>query len=142
MLIVEMMLTDGSGYLDMQVKTWRSLLAVAKSFGWQPMGTQPNQSSVARYPEYLSYFENSYDVKEYCKNFSATDALGLSNALLAAYASVKSGKVRFMETKGPVWLSDGMDQKAFDQINAGLDDAMMRLAEFAAKGEFLYSWDD
>ena len=71
-----------------------------------------------------------------------TDALALSNALIAACASVKSGKVRLMEPKGPVWLSDGMDQQAFDQIYAGLEVAMLQLAEFAANGEFSYAWDD
>ena len=142
MLIVEMVLTDTSGYLDMQVKTWRSLLELAKTFGWQPAGTQPNQAGIALNPEYLSYFDANYDVKDYRKNFSATDALALSNALIAACASVKSGKARLMEPNGPVWLSDGMDQQAFDQINAGLEVAMLRLAEFAAKGEFSYAWDD
>ena len=142
MLIVEMARTDASGYLDMQVKTWRSLLDVAKEFGWQPEGTQPNKAAAARSPTYLHNFECSYDVQEYCKNVSATDALALSNALMAAYASVKSGMVRVTETKGPVLLNDDMDQQAFDQINAGLDVAMLRLANFAAKGEFLYSWDD
>ena len=142
MLIVEMVLTDSWGDLDMQVKTWRSLLELAKTFGWQPAGTKPNKDEVAHDPEYLSYFEASYDVKGYRKNFSATDALSLSNALLAACASVKSGRVRFIEAKRPVWLSDDMDQQSFNQINAGLDVAILRLAEFAAKGEFSYSWDD
>lgn len=142
MLIVEMVLTDTSGYLDMQVKTWRALLKLAKTFGWQPEGTQPNRDAADRDPEYLSYFESSYEVREYAKNFNASDALELSKALMTAYTSKKSGKVCLMETKGPVWLRDDMDQQDFDQINASLEAGMVRLAEFAAKGEFLFSWDD
>lgn len=142
MLIVEMTLISGDGYLEMQVKTWRNLLGVAKSFGWQPKGTQPNQSAAERDPKYLSYFECSYDVKEYSKNFSSEDALALSSALMAACAAVKSGEFHLIESSGPVWLSDSMDQQAFDQINADLDVAILRLAEFSAKGEFSYSWDD
>jgi len=142
MLIVEMALVKGGCYLDMQVKTWRYLLGVAKTFGWQPKGAQPNQAAAERDPKYMSYFECSYDVKEYSKNFSAEDALALSNALMAARVAVKSGDFNLVENRGPVWLSDGMDQQAFDQINAGLDLAILRLAEFSAKGEFSYSWDD
>jgi hypothetical protein len=142
MLIVEMALIDTSGYLDMQVKTWRALLNLAKNFGWQPEGTQPNRGAAVRDPEYLSYFENSYEVREYAKNFSASDALSLSKALMTAYALKKSGKVCLIEIKEPVWLKDDMDQQDFDQINASLEVGMLRLSEFAAKGEFLFSWDD
>ena len=72
----------GNDYLSCGGEVWRAVLALGRSYGWEPMGTEPADSSRVAW-EKFGRFENDYkpDSWQYAKRFEAEDAARLADAL-------------------------------------------------------------
>ena len=86
--------------------TWKQLLTLAETFGWQPSGSVNANDIEHPTVDYDEHFKPTYDPDEwaYCKAVSKEDAKNIAVALLKADDAIKSGKVAILpKTKSTIF---------------------------------------
>lgn len=123
---------------------WKQLLPIAKSFGWNPKGTIPDERMAKWTKDYDRYFQPTYDPEEwaYCKKISKEDARNIATALIAAAAAIKAGEAIVVKNSNPVIFRDDLTQAEFEHINSKSIDLFLKFADFAFGGSFAFAWDD
>src|SRR5450755_973834 len=124
--------------------SWRQLLVLAGSFGWQPEGTIRDEAMARGRDEYDKWFKPTYDVEDWanCKRLSEADARHLGEALIAAHDAIANGRFIDMHTLGPGIFRDDMSTTETTRVNADSLTRIQSFAEFALGGSFAFAWDD
>jgi hypothetical protein len=124
--------------------SWKQLLAIARTFGWQPKGTVPADDPADCSAEYLNLFKPDYEPEEwaYCKAVTKDDASNIAVALLAAYDAFKSGKILPMPQRQPTALAENYETVGFEAISGDVGQKLLQFGLFASQGGFLFAWDD
>ena len=124
--------------------TWKGLLTIARSFGWDPRGTVPDPWAACRTEDYMNWFKSTYDPEEwgYCKRVSDEDARALAAALRRAKAAITEGNVAIFERPGPTLLKDDSSASELERVNSLPTQQMDAFATFAEGGGFAFAWDD
>jgi hypothetical protein len=124
--------------------TWKQLLTLAETFGWQPGGSV-NASDID-YPtaDYDEHFKPTYDPDEwaYCKAVSKEDAKNIAIALLRADDAIKSGKIAILPKTKSAIFKNSLSDEDFQSINSSIGQQILQFGLFASEGGFLFAWDD
>lgn len=124
--------------------TWRQLLNLAQTYGWDPKGTLPDEHS-ARYTEnYEKYFEPNYEPREWshCKRVDTADADELATSLVIAKMAIDAGEEKIVFERGPILIGDSLTFAEMARINANPVDLINSFAKFLYDGGFRFAWDD
>jgi hypothetical protein len=124
--------------------TWKQLLTLAETFGWQPSGAANANDTEHPTADYDKHFKPNYDPEEwaYCKAVTKEDAKNIAIALLQAHDAVKSGKVTMLPNSRSFILNDSLTKDDFHSINSSLDQQILQFGLFASQGGFLFACDD
>jgi len=132
------------GFFSCHRDTWKQLLTLAETFGWQPQG-----SVIANDPEhptadYDEHFQPNYEPGEwaYCKAVTKSDANNIAEALLEAHDAIKSGKVAMLPKSRSTIFNEDMTEAEFLAINSDIGQQLLQFGLFASQGGFLFAWDD
>jgi hypothetical protein len=123
---------------------WKELLSIARTFGWNPLGTVHDTQSGYYDAEYVREFEPSYDPNDwrYAKYISDVDALGLTKALKLALTTIREGKVAVFKKPAPLLLGDEMSSEELLNVNQPSEKLLASFAQFVEGGGFVFAWDD
>ena len=124
--------------------TWKQLLTLAETFGWQPSGSVNANDIDHPKIDYDEHFKPTYDPDEwaYCKAVSKEDAKNIAIALLKADAAIKSGKVAILPRAKSIIFKKSLSEQEFQSINSSIDQQFLKFGLFASQGGFLFAWDD
>ena len=124
--------------------TWKQLLTLAETFGWQPSGSVKANDIEHPMVDYDKHFKPTYDPDEwaYCKAVSKEDAKNIAIALLKADDEIKLGKIAiFSKTKSTIF-KNSLSEDEFQSINSSIGQQLLQFRLFASQGGFLFAWDD
>ena len=124
--------------------TWKGLLSIARSFGWNPTGTVRDDQMARITKDYDRHFVSNYEPEEwaYCKRISDADAHNLASALQRAASAIRDGAVVVLERAGPALLKDDLTPAELRRVNELPTALLDEFAQFAAGGAFAFAWDD
>ena len=124
--------------------TWKQLLTLAESFGWQPNGSVNANDIDHPTVDYDEHFNPTYDPDEwaYCKAVTKEDAKNIAIALLKAEDAIKSGKVVILPKAKSTIFKNSLSEKDFQSINSSIGQQIPQFGLFASQGGFLFAWDD
>ena len=148
MFVVEMYrdvpLTDSFAAYSCGSSTWKGLLALARTFGWKPLGTIADPKAARDCPDYVRLFKTDYDPNDwaYCKRIGDADAKNLAIALRQAMVAMEDGKVVALERSGPQLLHDEMAEEEFKRVNGLPSKSIAEFVNFLDGGGFVFAWDD
>ena len=123
---------------------WKGLLSIARSFGWNPAGTERDERSARLTKDYERHFVPNYEPEEWahCKRIADGDALNLGSALHRAAAAIRGGSVVVLERAGPTLLKDDLTPTELRRINELPTALLDEFAQFVSGGSFVFAWDD
>ena len=124
--------------------TWKQLLTLAETFGWQPSGSV-NANDIDRpTADYDKHFKPTYDPDEwaYCKAVTKEDAKNIAIALLKANDAIKSGKVAILTKSKSTIFKNSLSEEEFQSINSNIGQQILQFGLFASQGGFLFAIDD
>ncbi len=135
--------TRSYAFYSCSKSTWEQMLEIGRTFGWVPSGTIPDPGMLKRTVGYMDGFEPTYrpDDWAYAKRVDEVDARSLAEALFRADRSVQEGTFVPKE-KASVVLRDDMSIEEALRINNLLSEQILKFAQFAAGGSFVFAWDD
>jgi len=124
--------------------TWKQLLTLAESFGWQPSGTVNANDLDHPTPDYDKHFKPTYDPEEwgYCKAVSKEDAKNIAIALHQAKDEINSGNIALFPKAQSTIFKNSLSAEEFESINSSLSKQVLAFALFASQGGFIFAWDD
>ncbi len=124
--------------------TWKQLLTLAETFGWQPSGSVNANDINHPTVDYDEHFKPTYDPDEwaYCKAVSKKDAKNIAVALLIADDAIKSGKVAILPKTKSTIFKNSLSEEEFQSINSSIGQQILQFGLFASQGGFLFAWDD
>jgi hypothetical protein len=124
--------------------TWRQLLTLAETFGWQPAGSVNANDTEHPTVDYDKYFKTNYEPEElaYCKAVAKEDAKNIAMALLDAHEAIKSGKVATLPKSRTTIFNEALTEDEFISINSDIGQQLLQFGLFASQGGFLFAWDD
>lgn len=124
--------------------TWKGLLSIARSFGWNPAGTMRDERAARFTKDYEQHFVPNYEPEEWahCKRIATTDAQNLAAALNRAAAAIRAGSVVVLERAGPALLKDDLTPTELRRVNELPTSLLVEFARFASGGDFAFAWDD
>ena len=124
--------------------TWKQLLTLAETFGWQPSG--PVNANDIDHPtaDYDKHFKPTYDPDEwaYCKAVSKEDAKNIAIALLKTDDAIKSGNVAILQKAKSTIFKNSLSEEEFQTINNSIGQQILQLRLFTSQGGFLFALDD
>ncbi len=122
---------------------WEGMLDSARTFGWVPLGTIPDELARNLYPNYMSAFVPDYTPNEWrwCKRLSDADAKALSDALLRSSRSLIMRKLRKPETE-TVIIGGPNGSSSNKRNHLSVPTCIDAFLSFAAQGGFAFAWDD
>lgn len=122
---------------------WKGMLDSARTFGWIPQGTVPDEFACNSYADYMSAFVPDYKPNEWrwCKRVSDMDARALSKALLQSSRSIIMQKLREEESEA-LQIGERMNSATLERINLSVPQCIDAFCLFASKGGFAFAWDD
>lgn len=129
--------------IDMRItgSTWDKLLKIAKSEGWEPMGTVMSLETITSPENFRNDYNPGYPDS---KRVSAEDAKNMAKALRKVKQRMDSGEVT-VEVKGPVIFVDsdssstGSNSLFIPGISPEFLEKFIKYIEFDA---FEFWWDD
>jgi hypothetical protein len=124
--------------------TWKQLLTLAETFGWQPSGSVNANDIDHPTADYDKHFRPTYDPEEwgYCKAVSKEDAKNIAIALYKANDAINSGKITLLPKAQSTIFKDTLSAEEFELINSSLGKQVLEFGMFAYQGGFLFAWDD
>ena len=124
--------------------TWRQLLTLAETFGWQPEGTVNSNDTEHPTLDYDKHFKANYEPQEwaYCKAVTKEDAKNIALALLDANEAIKSGKVAMLPKSQTTIFNEALTEDEFLAINSNIGQQLLQFGLFASQGGFLFALDD
>ena len=124
--------------------TWKQLLTLAETFGWQPSGSVNANDFDHPTADYDEHFKPTYDPDEwaYCKAVSKEDAKNIAVALLKANDAIKSSKVAILPKAKSTIFKNSLSEEDFQSINSSIGQQILQFGLFASQGGFLFAWDD
>ncbi len=124
--------------------TWRQLLTLAETFGWQPSGSVNANRLDHPTADYDEHFKPNYEPEEwaYCKAVSKEDANKIALALIDAYDALKSGKVALLPKSRSTIFKEDLTEDESLSINSNIGQQILQFGLFASQGGFLFAWDD
>ncbi len=117
---------------------WDEILKIAQKFGWAPEGAMPDARAQKYTKDYNEKFDSSYNWSEwaYCKRFSSSDAKAMSEALMLSLVHMEKNQGQSISNRESSIFTDG-ELRHFQ-----LKETLICIANFAAKGEFVFAVDD
>ena len=102
--------------------TWKHLLTLAETFGWQPSGSINANDFDHSTMDYDKHFNPTYDSDEwaYCKAVSKEDPKNIAIALLKADDAIKSGKVAILPIAQSTIFKNSLSEEDFQSINSSI----------------------
>jgi hypothetical protein len=124
--------------------TWKQLLTLAETFGWEPSGSVNANDIEHPTVDYDKHFKPTYDPDEwaYCKAVSKEDAKNIAVALLRAVDAIKSGKVAILPKAKSTIFKNLLSEEELQSINSSIGQQILQFGLFASQGGFLFAWDD
>jgi len=124
--------------------TWKQLLTLAETFGWQPSGSVNANDIEHPTVDYDKHFKPTYDPDEwgYCKAVSKEDAKNIAIALHKANDEINSGKIALFPKAQSTIFKNSLSAEEFESINSSLSEQVLEFALFASQGGFIFAWDD
>ena len=124
--------------------TWKQLLTLAETFGWQPSGSVNANDIDHPTVDYDKHFKPTYDPEgwAYCKAVTKEDAKNIAVALHKADDAIKSGKVAILPKPKSTIFRNSLSEEEFQSINSSIGQQILQFGLFASQGGFLFAWDD
>jgi hypothetical protein len=124
--------------------TWKQILTLAETFGWQPTGSVNADDIEHPMVDYDKHFKPSYDPDEwaYCKAVSKEDAKNIAAALFRADDAIKSGKVAIFPKAKSTIFANSLSEEELLSINSSIGQQILQFGLFASQGGFLFALDD
>jgi len=126
---------------------WDRVLALAKEYGWQPMGAilakNTKDLSLESSPDYCKCSED-YEVDDYFKGVCSKDAIAMAEAIDKSLVSILMRGIEFPQSACAKILSDDdVKNVEYAKLSGGISfEFLKELMVFLRKGEFYFQWDD
>ena len=124
--------------------TWKGLLSIARSFGWNPAGTVRDEHAARFTKDYEQHFVPNYEPEEWahCKRIADADAQNLAAALNRAAVAIREESVVVLQRTGPALLEDDLTPAELRRVNELPTALLVEFAQFVSDGGFAFAWDD